>query len=62
MRDYKQYNSTVKSVQVACEQASNGYHLSGGDLKALRYAIGDLVSLYNIRANPDDSIALEVAS
>lgn len=58
-KDYKQYNSTVKSVLVACEQASGGCHLSEGDLRALNNAIYDLTSLYNTRI--DDSMnALEL--
>lgn len=53
MKDYGRYNSTVKSVQLACEQASGGYHLSDGDLIALKCAIQDLVSLYNTRVQND---------
>jgi len=53
MTDYKQYNSTVKSVTVACEQSAGGYHLEEGDLRALKYAIDDLISLYNTRATPE---------
>lgn len=50
MKDYKQYNSTIKSVKIACEQAANGYHLSEGDLRALGEAISDLESIYNTRS------------
>lgn len=46
MKDYKQYNSTVKSVQLACEQSNNGYYLSKSDLQALKDAIADLQHLY----------------
>lgn len=60
MKDYKQYNSTVKSVQVACEQLANGYHVSEGDLRALKYAIEDLVSMYNTHSNTDELNALEL--
>ena len=59
MIDYKQYNSTVKSVLVACEQASRGYHLSEGDLNALSNAIYDLVSLYNTKSNTDNALQLK---
>lgn len=51
--DLKQYKSTVKSVFVACEQSANGYHVSEGDLRALKYAIEDLVSLYNTHVKND---------
>lgn len=40
--DFKKYNSTVKSVLLACQQAANGYHLSDQDIKALKQAIEDL--------------------
>lgn len=59
MKDYKQYNSTVKSVQIACEQSAGGYHLSEGDINALKYAIEDLVSLYNTRSQPDNALQLK---
>lgn len=59
MTDYKQYNSTVKSVQVACEQVNGGYHLSEGDLRALNYALQDLISLYNTRVQSDDELVLK---
>lgn len=58
-KDYKQYSSTVKSVQVACEQSAHGYHVSEGDLRALKYAIEDLVSLYNTKGSPDDALELK---
>lgn len=61
MKDYKQYNSTVKSVQVACEQASGDYHLSDGDLQALKYALDDLLSLYNTRSSPDNALQISNA-
>lgn len=59
MTDYKQYNSTVKSVQIACEQASGGYHLSDGDLRALKEAIHDLTSLYNTRNINGNAIGIK---
>lgn len=58
MTDYKKYNSTVKTVQIACEQSADGYHLSEGDLRALKYAIDDLVSIYNEKATPALELSL----
>lgn len=51
MKDFKQYNSTVKSVTVACGQLANGYHVSDGDMLALLNAIYDLVDVYNTHSN-----------
>jgi len=56
MKDYKQYNSTVKTVQEVCEQMAGGYHLSESDLRALQLAIEDLQSIYDIRSNPRDTM------
>ena len=47
MKDFKQYNSTVKSVEIACEQLAGSYHVSRGDMQALLNAIYDLVDIYN---------------
>lgn len=57
--NYKQYNSTVKSVQIACEQSANGYHMSESDSNALKQAIEDLVSLYNTKSSPDNALELK---
>jgi hypothetical protein len=58
-KDYKQYNSTVKSVTVACEQIAHGHHVSDGDMNALKHAIEDLVSVYNVHLTPDNALELK---
>lgn len=44
-QDYKRYNSTVKTVQVACVAMNNDYHMADGDIEALAYAISDLAQI-----------------
>lgn len=43
--DFGRYNSTVKTVVDACQQAKNDWHMSDGDLQALEYAIEDLQAI-----------------
>ena len=51
MKNYGQYNSTVKSVLQAVVQAKNGYHLSQADIDALQEAIKDLQSIVEVHSN-----------
>lgn len=52
MSKYGQYSAAVKTVQLVAEQAANGWHLSEHDLEALKNAIADMQSLYDVRSNP----------